>query len=133
MKLDITRFSSVRLSQDDEQYQKNLTALKEAGFWFDPVEQEWVKPEPLLEGEEVRLQYFGSEGVHLERDEIFTFRKMLFFLMNNGFEYDATKRPLVSAERPKLLALTQSIFHPAGDFDPQVGVGVSGFFFRRLS
>ena len=32
MKLDITRFSSVRLSQDDEQYQKNLTALKEAGF-----------------------------------------------------------------------------------------------------
>ena len=88
MKLDITRFSSVRLSQDDEQYQKNLTALKEAGFWFDPVEQEWVKPEPLLEGEEARLQYFGSEGVYLERDETFTFRKMLFFLMNNGFEYD---------------------------------------------
>ena len=88
MKLDITRFSSVRLSQDDEQYQKNLTALKEAGFWFDPVEQEWVKPEALLEGEEVRLQYFGSEGVYLERDETFTFRKMLFFLMNNGFEYD---------------------------------------------
>ena len=89
MKLDITRYSSVRLSQDDEQYQKKLTALKEAGFWFDPIEQEWVKPEPLLEGEEVRLQYFRSEGVYLERDEIFTFRKMLFFLMNNGFEYDA--------------------------------------------
>ena len=88
MKLDITRFSSVRLSQDDEQYQKNLTALKEAGFWFDPIEQEWVKPEPLLEGEEVRLQYFGSEGVHLERDETFSFRKMLFFLIENGFEYD---------------------------------------------
>ena len=91
MKMDITRYSSVRLSQDDEQYQKKLTALKEAGFWFDPVEQKWVKPEPLLEGEEVRLQYFGSEGVYLDRDEIFTFRKMLFFLMNNGFEYDESR------------------------------------------
>ena len=70
---------------------KKLTALKEAGFWFDPVEQKWVKPEPLLEGEEVRLQYFGSERVYLDRDEIFTFRKMLFFLMNNGFEYDESR------------------------------------------
>ena len=55
---------------------------------FDPVEQEWVKPEPLLEGEEVTLQYFGSEGVYLDRDETFSFTKMLFFLMQNGFEYD---------------------------------------------
>ena len=64
--MDITRYDSVELSKDDEQYQKKLTALKEAGFWFDTVEKEWVKPEPLVD-EEVHLQYFGSEGVYLDR------------------------------------------------------------------
>ena len=87
--MDITRYSSVHLSQDDEQYQKKLTALNEAGYWFDPVEEEWVKPEPLLEGEEVRLQFFAAEGVYLDRCEIFSFRKKLFLLMENGFQYDA--------------------------------------------
>ena len=86
--MDITRYDSVELSKDDEQYQKKLTALKEAGFWFDPVEKEWVKPEPLVD-EEVHLQYFGSEGVYLDRLQ-YGFRKMLFFLLENGFEYDDT-------------------------------------------
>ena len=90
MKLDITCINSVRLSQDDEQYQKKLTALKEAGFWFDPVEQEWVKPEPLVD-EEVHLQYCEFVGIYLDRDERLTFRKMLFYLQNNGFEYDDSR------------------------------------------
>ena len=85
--MDITRYDSVQLSKDDDRYQEKLEALNEAGFWYDPVEDEWIKPEPLLEEDEVRLQYFGSEGVCLDRDTIY-FNKMLFFLLKNGFEYD---------------------------------------------
>ena len=85
--MDITRYDSVQLSKDDDRYQEKLEALNEAGFWYDPVEDEWIKPEPLLEEDEVRLQFFGSEGVYLDRATI-SFRKMLFFLLKNGFKYD---------------------------------------------
>ena len=87
--MDITHYDSVQLSKDDDRYQEKLTALNEAGFWYDPVEDEWIRPEPLLEEEEVRLQFFGSEGVYLDRDTI-SFRKMLGFLMEAGFKYDDT-------------------------------------------
>ena len=85
--MDITRYTSVQLSKDDDRYQEKTTALNEAGYWHDPVRDEWIKPEPLLEEDEVRLQFFGSEGVYLDRDTI-SFRKMLFFLLKNGFKYD---------------------------------------------
>ena len=85
--MDITRYDSVQLSKDDDRYQEKLAALNEAGFWHDPVQDRWIKPEPLLEEDEVRLQFFGSEGVYLARDTI-SFRKMLFFLLKNGFKYD---------------------------------------------
>ena len=85
--MHITHYDSVRLSKEDSQYQEKITALNEAGFWHDPVEDEWVKPEPLLEEDEVRLQYSGSVGVILNR-ETYNYRKMLFFLLENGFEYD---------------------------------------------
>ena len=85
--MDITRYDSVHLSKDDDRYQEKLTALNEAEFWYDPVQDRWIKPEPLLEEDEVRLQFFGSEGVYLDRDTI-NFNKMLFFLLKNGFEYD---------------------------------------------
>ena len=84
--MHITHYDSVSLSKDDGQYNQKVEALNEAGFWYDPVEDEWVKPEPL-EDEEVRLQYFGSEGVYLDRNQ-YGFRKMLFFLLENGFKYD---------------------------------------------
>ena len=84
--MDITRYDSVQLSKDDDRYQEKLKALNEVGFWYDPVEDRWIKPEPL-EDEEVRLQYFGAEGVYLDRLR-YGFRKMLFFLLENGFEYD---------------------------------------------
>ena len=87
MEMEITLYAFANLSKDDEHYQENLAALQDAGFWFDPVKDEWVKPEPLLEGEEVRLQYFSAEGVRLDRSDIRR-RKMLFFLLENGFEYD---------------------------------------------
>ena len=49
--------------------------MNEAGFWHDPVEDYWIKPKPLLEEDEVRLQFFGLEGVYLARDT-YNFRKM---------------------------------------------------------
>ena len=61
--MDITRYDSVQLSKDDDRYQEKLDVLNEAGFWFDPVEDRWIKPEPL-EDEDVRLQFFGAERVH---------------------------------------------------------------------
>ena len=70
MEMEITRYAFAHLSKDDEHYQEKLAALQDAGFWFDPVKDEWIKPEPLLEGEEVRLQYFSSEGVYLDRSNI---------------------------------------------------------------
>ena len=85
--MDITRYDSVQLSKDDDRYPEKLAALNEAGFWHDPVQDRWIKPEPLLEEDEVRLQFFGSEGVYLARDTI-NFRKMLGFLMEAGFKYD---------------------------------------------
>ena len=87
--MDITQYDSVQLSKVDDRYQEKLEALNEAGFWYDPVEDEWIKPEPLLEEDEVRLQFFAAEGVYLDRCEIFSFRKKLFFLRENGFQYDA--------------------------------------------
>ncbi len=45
--MDITRYTSVQLSKDDDRYQEKTTALNEAGFWYDPVEDRWIKPEPL--------------------------------------------------------------------------------------
>ena len=87
MEMELTRYAIAHLSKDDERYQEKLAALQDAGFWFDPVKDEWIKPEPLLEGEEVRLQYFSSEGVYLDRSNICR-RKMLFFLLENGFKYD---------------------------------------------
>ena len=85
--MDLTHIAYVQLSKDDDRYQEKLAAFQEAGFWYDPVEDIWINPEPLLEGEEVHLQYFGSEGVYLDRLQ-YGFRKMLFFLLKNGFEYD---------------------------------------------
>ena len=85
--MDLTHIAEIQLSKDDDRYQEKLAAFQEAGFWYDPVEDFWINPEPLLEGEEVRLQYFRSEGVYLDRSQI-SFRKMLFFLLENGFEYD---------------------------------------------
>ena len=38
----------------------------------------------------VHLQYFGAEGVYLDRYDTGSFRKMLFFMIENGFEYDDT-------------------------------------------
>ena len=90
MEMEITRYAIAQLSKDDDRYQEKLAALQDAGFWYDPVNDCWVKPEPLLEGEEVRLQYFATQGVYLDRDETCSFRKMLFFLIENGFDYDAT-------------------------------------------
>ena len=84
--MEITRYVSIHLTKDVDQYQEKLAALKEAGYWYDPVQERWIKPEPL-EDEEVHLQYFGSEGVYLDRAQ-YSFRKMLFFLIENGFEYD---------------------------------------------
>ena len=60
MEMEITRYAFAHLSKDDEHYQEKLAALQDAGFWFDPVKDEWIKPEPLLEGEEVRLQYCSA-------------------------------------------------------------------------
>ena len=88
--MEITRYAIAHLSKDDDRYQEKLATLQDAGFWYDPVNDCWVKPEPLLEGEEVRLQYFATQGVYLDRDDTGSFRKMLFFLMENGFEYDDT-------------------------------------------
>ena len=45
---------------------------------------------PFSKEKRFRLQYFGSEGVYLDRYDTGSFRKMLFFLIENGFEYDAT-------------------------------------------
>ena len=45
---------------------------------------------PFSKEKGFRLQYFGSEGVYLDRDDTGSFRKMLFFLIENGFEYDDT-------------------------------------------
>ena len=85
--MDITRYDSLHLSKDDDQYQEKLTTLNEAGYWYDPVQDRWIKPWPLLEGEEVRLQFFGSEGVYLDRNTI-DFHKMVYFLLKSGFQYD---------------------------------------------
>ena len=88
--MELTELAVVDLSKDDDCYHEKMATVKEAGFWYDSVYDCWVKPEPLLEGERVRLQYFGSEGVYLDRDDTGSFRKMLFFLIENGFEYDDT-------------------------------------------
>ena len=88
MEIETTRLAIVHLSKDDDRYQEKLATLQDAGFWYDPVNDRWVKPDPLLEGEEVRLQYFATQGVYLDRDETCSFRKMLFFLIESGFEYD---------------------------------------------
>ena len=90
MEMEITELAMAILSKDDDRYQEKLASVQEAGFWFDPVFDCWTKPEPLLEGERVQLQYFGSQGVFLDRYDTGSFRKMLFFLIENGFEYDAT-------------------------------------------
>ena len=88
MEIETIRLAIAHLSKDDDRYQEKLATLQDAGFWYDPVNDCWVKPEPLLEGEEVRLQYFATQGVYLDRDETCSFRKMLFFLMENDFQYD---------------------------------------------
>ena len=85
--MHITHYDSVVLSTADDRYHEKVAVLNEAGFWYDPVEDKWHKPKPLLEEDEVRLQLFGSEGVYLARYTI-DFHKMLFFLLENGFEYD---------------------------------------------
>ena len=85
--LELTEHPIVRLSEDEDGYKEKLAAVKEAGYWFDPVCDCWTKPEPLVD-EVVQLQYFGSEGVALDRYDTATFRKMLFFLLENGFEYE---------------------------------------------
>ena len=87
--LELTALPIVRLSEDDEGYQEKLAAVKEAGFWYDPVFDCWTKPEPLVD-EVVHLQYFRAEGVYLDRYDTGSFRKMLFYLIENGFEYDDT-------------------------------------------
>ena len=61
--MELTELAIANLSKDDDRYQEKLATLQDAGFWYDPVYDCWVKPEPLLEGERVRLQYFGSEGI----------------------------------------------------------------------
>ena len=87
--MELTELAIVRLSEDDDGYQEKLAAVQEAGFWYDPVFDCWTKPEPLVD-EVVQLQYFGSEGVYLDRYDTGSFRKMLFYLIENGFEYDDT-------------------------------------------
>ena len=89
MEMEITELAMAILSKDDDRYQEKLASLQDAGFWYDPVFDCWAKPEPLVD-EEVHLQYFGSEGVYLDRYDTGSFRKMLFFLIENGFEYDDT-------------------------------------------
>ena len=132
MEMDITRLAIANLSKDDERYQEKLATLQDAGFWYDPVNDCWVKPEPLVD-EEVHLQYFGSEGVYLDRDETCSFRKMLFFLIENGFEYDESSDRWFRPKRPKLLALNQSIFQPRRGFRSPGGGWESPAFFRRFS
>ena len=88
--MELTELAIVRLSEDDDGYQEKLASVQEAGFWFDPVCDCWTKPEPLLEEEEVHCSIFGSEGVSLDRYDTGSFRKMLFFLIENGFKYDDT-------------------------------------------
>ena len=87
--MELTELAIANLSKDDDRYQEKLATLQDAGFWYDPVYDCWVKPEPLVD-EEVHLQYFGSEGVYLDRDDTCCFRKMLFYLIENSFEYDDT-------------------------------------------
>ena len=87
--MELTELAIVRLSEDDDGYQEKLASVQEAGFWYDPVFDCWTKPEPLVD-EVVHLQYLGAEGVYLDRYDTGSFRKMLFFLIENGFEYDDT-------------------------------------------
>ena len=87
--MELTELAIVRLSEDDDGYQEKLASVQEAGFWYDPVFDCWTKPEPLVD-EVVHLQYFRAEGVYLDRYDTGSFRKMLFYLIENGFEYDDT-------------------------------------------
>ena len=45
--MELTELAIANLSKDDDRYQEKLATLQDAGFWYDPVYDCWVKPEPL--------------------------------------------------------------------------------------